>query len=147
MRLMISIIFASACVLNAAHAQSGAVYVFEEQSTDGKGFLQQPATQAGLVVKNACTSGSVVRGRTYLVKSSIIYWGLNTECVRVIINHRAIDASAIPSYLGVQVIGFYDKPQTNSITLRRTGTFARDGKDLPQYADKTFSSDVLGQDA
>jgi hypothetical protein len=147
MRLMISIIFASACVLNAAHAQSGAVYVFEEQSTDGKGFLQQPATQAGLVVKNACTSGSVVRGRTYLVKSSRIYWGLNTECVRVIINHRAIDASAIPSYLGVQVIGFYDKPQTNSITLRRTGTFARDGKDLPQYADKTFSSDVLGQDA
>jgi len=67
--------------------------------------------------------------------------------VRVIINHRAIDASPIPTYLGIQVIGFYDTPQTTSIILRRTGTFMRDGKALPQYDDKTFSSDVLGQDA
>lgn len=146
MRLAISIVLASICIVNAARGQSGATYIFEEQTTDGRGFLQQPATQAGLVVRNGCSTGSVARGRTYLVKSGNIYWGLSMECVRVIINHRATDASSIPTYLGVQVIGFYDTPQNTSITLRRTGTFVRDGKALPQYDDKTLSSDILSQD-
>jgi hypothetical protein len=67
----------------------------------------------------------------------------------VVVNHRATDSSPtpIPTYLGVQVIGFFDNSQSTSIILRRMGTFVRDGKVLSQYYDKGFASDELNQAA
>ena len=127
-----------------SNAQTGTINVFAEESTYGNDFLNQPATQTGLVVKNGCGGGKLTGRRSYLVKSYGIYWGLSEECVRVVVNHRATDPSPTqtPTYLGVQVIGFYDSPQSTSIVLRRNGTFVRNGKNLPQYDDKAFASDI-----
>ncbi|EHR04245.1 hypothetical protein [Bradyrhizobium sp. WSM471] len=141
------LIVAAVCVSDAVHAQYGAAFVFNEQSTYGSEFLRQPAAQSGLIVKSGCGTTSLTGRRSYLVKSGAIYWGLADECVRVIVNHRATDTdTAVPTYLGVQVIGFYDDPQSSSIVLRRKGAFVRDGKILPPYDDKSLSSDELDHD-
>jgi len=142
------LIAALACSPSTSNAQSSTINLFDEQSTYGNDFLTQPATQVGVVVKNGCSAKKLTGRRSYVVKSYAIYWGLSEECVRVIVNHRATDASPTqtPTYLGVQVIGFYDNPQPTSIVLRRSGTFVRDGKVLPQYDDKTLLSDQLDLD-
>jgi hypothetical protein len=149
MRFILGIILAAAALGGGtASAQSGAINLFEEQSTYGNDFLNQPATQAGVVVKNGCGGAKLTGRRSYLVRNTAIYWGLSEECIRVIVNHRATDPSPTqtPTYLGVQVIGFYDNPQTTSIILRRNGTFVRDGKILPPYDDKIFAADELSHD-
>jgi hypothetical protein len=132
---------------NAGHSQTGTINLYAETSTYGNDFLNQPATQIGVVAKNGCGAGKLTGRRSYLMRSYTIYWGLSEECVRIVVNHRATDPSPIPTYLGVQVIGLYDTPQSTSIILRRKGTFVRDGKTLPQYDDKALSSDELNQDA
>jgi hypothetical protein len=144
----IILVLVTACNPVPTHAQSGAINLFDEASTYGNDFLNQPATQAGVVVKNGCSAGKLTGRRSYIIKSYVIYWGLSEECVRVVVNHRATDPSPTPAstYLGVQVIGFYDVPQSTSIILRRKGTFVRDGKVLPPYDDKALSSDELDHD-
>ena len=133
---------------DAAQAQIGAVKLASEESTYGDHFLEQPAAQAGLIVRNGCVNSQSLAGRTsYLVRTGVIYWNVNTECVRLVVNHRATEAHPNPTYLGVQVIGFYDDPPPSSVILRRTGTFVRDGKPLPDYDDRAFSSDQLDQDS
>jgi hypothetical protein len=148
MRFILGIILAAiiATSPNTTRAQSSATNLFDEQTTYGNDFLKQPSTQAGVIIKNGCSGENLTGRRSYLVRSGAIYWGLNAECIRVIVNHRATDASPIPTYLGVQIVGFYDDVQSSSITLRRNGTFVRDGKVLPQYDDKTLLPEQLNQD-
>ena len=111
-------------------------------------FRKQPAAQVGLVVRNGCTIDRNLAGRvSYLVKTGVIYWGLDAECIRVVVNHRASEDTSKPTYLGVQVIGFYDERPSTSIILRRNGVFTRDGKALPAYDDRLFSTDQIDHDS
>jgi hypothetical protein len=148
MRFLLGIFLTAIIVTSPSttRAQFGAINLFNEQTTYGSDFLKQPPTQAGVIVNNGCSAQNLTGRRSYLVKSGAIYWGLNAECIRVIVNHRATDDSPAPTYLGVQIVGFYIDPQNTAITLRRKGTFVRDGKILPQYDDKTFLPDQLDQD-
>jgi hypothetical protein len=144
---------AAVCILTllfagAARAQSGAVKLTSEESTYAEHFLEQPSAQVGLIVRNGCSGSQGLSGRTsYLVRTGVIYWSVNAECVRLVINHRATEAHPNPTYLGVQVIGFYDDPPSASIILRRSGTFVRDAKQLQDYDDRIFSSDQLNHDS
>lgn len=132
----------------AAEAQIGAISVGSEEASYGDKFLEQPAAQVGLIVKNGCIDNPGLAGRTsYLVRTGAIYWNVNAECIRLVINHRAAGPNPEPTYLGVQVIGFYDDPPSESVVLRRIGTFVRDGKTLPSYDDRLFSNDQLDHDA
>jgi hypothetical protein len=72
---------------------------------------------------------------------------LDAECIRVVVNHRASEDTSKPTYLGVQVIGFYDERPSTSIILRRNGVFTRDGKALPAYDDRLFSTDQIDHDS
>src|SRR6185369_9314484 len=87
-------------IAGAAQAQVGAIKLSSEEATYGDRFFEQPAAQVGLVVRNACTIERSLAGRvSYLVKTGVIYWGLNAECVRVVVNHRATEDMSKPTYL------------------------------------------------
>jgi hypothetical protein len=150
MRLISALVLAclASATADPAQAQSGAIKLGSEEATYGDHFFEQPATQVGLVVKNACTIGQSLAGRyAYLVKTGVIYWGLGAECIRIVVNHRATEETPKPTYLGVQVIGFYDDRPATSVILRRKGIFTRDGKVLPVYDDRLFSTDELDHDS
>jgi hypothetical protein len=150
MRAIFAVILAAlvSVVVHPAQAQSGAIKIWSEEATYGNHFFEQPATQIGVVVKNGCTIQQNLAGRyAYLVKTGVIYWGLGAECIRVVVNHRATDDEQRPTYLGVQVIGFYDDRPAISVILRRKGVFTRDGKALPDYDDRMFPADELDHDS
>jgi hypothetical protein len=150
MRLILGVVLAglTLAIHGTAQAQVGAIKLSSEESTYGDHFFEQPAAQIGLVTRNACTIERSLAGRvSYLVKTGVIYWGLSAECIRVVVNHRATEDLSKPTYLGIQVIGFYDDRPPTSIILRRKGVFVRDGKVLPPYDDRLLSVDELDQDS
>lgn len=143
LRHLIALLVITAAVISPkkAAAQTGSIMLTDEQSAYGASFLQQPAGQAGVILSNGCGSTSLTGRRAYLVRESVVYWGVRSDCIRVIVNHRSTvaDEQIVPTYLGVQVVGFYVDPPRTSIVLRRAGAFVRNGKTLPPWDDQQFS--------
>src|SRR5262245_35797022 len=120
-RLVVVNVWALTCA--GATAQMVATHIQDEQSTyGGKNFLSQPAGSVGLVPNGCRASAHLTGTRAYLVKSTTIYWGVTSDCVRVVVNHlRVVEGPALPTYLGVQIVGLYDHAQDLSVVLRRKG--------------------------
>lgn len=131
-----------------ASAQSATHYSDEESTFGANGFLQQPSGTIG--VTKCGTPALLTATRTYLLKDYNAYWGFVSECLRVVINHRSnrspSDPPEIPSYLGVQIIAFYDQTPDNAVVLKRVGNFSPNGAPpYASFADRSFVSQELSQ--
>jgi hypothetical protein len=137
------VIFSTQSVL----AQTSAVYYSSEDSTYAESFYEQRAGTVGILSGVCGTRNSLTGRRPYLVKNGQIYWGLKADCVRVIVNHQSTAAGdPSPTYLGVQIIGYYDTPQATAVILRRVGKFKRAGSTLPEFPDQELPPERLSQE-
>jgi len=112
-----------------------------------QGFLETLPGTIGVPAPNGCTARPQLTGRyIYLVKNQLIYWGTEDDCVRVVINHQANNPYRGASYLGVQVIGFYERPRSETLVLRRDGIFVRNNTESIVFNDKTYYPDQITQE-
>jgi hypothetical protein len=156
MRHAYKLLLAATLFSEGAHAQTQAIEIAREAQSWGTDFLSQPPGTVGLIARNGCEKSTLeplepvqLRGkRIYLVKNGAVYFGLTADCLLIIVNHRTVDESveSSPSYLGIQVIGFYENNQDRSMIMRRKGAFTRDGVSLTPLPGKPVYSEQLSID-
>lgn len=122
------------------HAQETMAMHYASASSEfGRRFLDLPAGAIGLVSTNGCAAEPSLAGsRVYLMENPI-YWGVTDTCIRIVLNHRGPAAMNLPSYVGVQIVGFYADEQDSTVVLKREGTFIRSGRILRLMEDQLLT--------
>jgi hypothetical protein len=129
-----------------APAQDSSVMpLTSEEHVSGPLFLSktQPGT-IGVVSPQGCTAGSSLSGKNVHLIHEQMYWHFPDQCVRIVLNHRGLAASNMPTFVGVRVVGFFKEAQENTVVLRRAGRFTRsDGTKLPEMRDKEITGNQM----